>query len=82
MTNPTPRTDWDTFNCDGLKCHCHEPFVCADCGCDHDETVGRATPDAGLRAALDQCEIDRGALAEENEALRAALAATEEPTHD
>lgn len=30
-------SEWD---CDGQHCHCHEPFLCPDCGCLYNEGAG------------------------------------------
>jgi hypothetical protein len=46
-----PRTaEWD---CDGQACRCHDPFLCSDCGCLHNEAEASRIDVERLARALD-----------------------------
>lgn len=47
QTSEPQTANWDEFACDGLKCGCHDPFICSTCGCTHNEAEAAAAP-AGL----------------------------------
>jgi hypothetical protein len=60
----TPRTaaTWDDFACDGQKCSCHDPFLCSDCGCLHNEAETSRIDVERLARALNATIGQRGWL--------------------
>jgi hypothetical protein len=48
-----PRTaEWD---CDGQACRCHDPFLCSDCGCLHNEAEASRIDVERLARAIAEC---------------------------
>jgi hypothetical protein len=39
MSDAAAAVTWDDFACDGRKCSCHDPSICPDCGCLHNEVT-------------------------------------------
>jgi hypothetical protein len=39
---------WET--CGGTTCSCHDPFLCSDCGCTHNEAEASASPALDVEA--------------------------------